>query len=955
MTQYLAIFDPADQWPDFEKNLPDYNLPFDEHKRVSITNAEWLHAIRVRAGDLENCCLMIALCPEGGFERDHMQFMKNCMASPDGPKLVFPVVLADDEELCYGEHMRSEPGYRTHFIELRRELGIPALVIPRKQIPDLVKRFTHSIEEAWIHSHTLKTQEKALDSIALITQDHVLSSHESAITELESVFTRLLRSWRAKALLNFALQTRMKLRESDRALALAVGEWEAFTTDAQDICASAARNVPYFSVAAEKIFSDEDQISKILTILQKKWNSTPTRALSDWHDEAIGILQTSELVLPIVGVFSSGKTTLINMILGKTKKSRELLRTSITHNTALLCSFHSIEEGESNRAEFTWRKKLPSMHLVANTLSSDDLRRINPIGLLRLSPRAIRSCDYFIRSGLLTKVSAEVKWRKVQEVESGEVEISPPKTLTHRKDLDHLFDILFQLIGTSDAEMHSVNIGQISLKHFPIEVSLTGDVSNDNGRTETHLLETDEDWDWFQGKADDKLGSADSITGFAESPEAEYLVSQCDVYLNNPLFRQVNLVDTPGLNSITEHHDQITEVFTREGHCFLFMAKLAKASGHKDSGRMLEIIRDTIYSSNVKGNAAERVFLVLNWFREQAGARTEKDAKERIREFVKLAGGYLDSRKLRLYVVDLSPSMLQKGDWPKRLLGRPSLGQLLIDLKSYIAEKGTTDRFTILHDRLERIWTDWKKSLNRKRQVLEGERNPATDKEHLIVAKHNFGEKGKYRRELEDHLESEIQELLKMFKTLSRRLHNLEKKDEFEDFVETGSAHMQRFNEYRIKLGDELSSELCARLNSSLHGILDGRFVISAPKAALNNVKPMATATFRKQLRSAMDRWPSFCFLYSPAKARKKEFEDKFFSDEIRGQLEGSLSVLKKAYAKEVSRVLREVHRALDQRLGEVEFALKKRKDALDELSVQESKLELFAPMVKEMLKALAR
>lgn len=948
----LIVFDPADQWTDVEGALPCHLLPIDELRELSSEKNGKLLAIRTRECRLVDCSVLLALPPEGGFEQGHSRFLKDTLAASHGSALLLVLAFADEEELCGGGYHRSEPGYITLFEEIKREYGTSPLVIPRKSMSDLASEFRDRLGRTCFQSNLLKAHMARKDRVSWIADKHVLELGAKPPSGLCEVYELILSAKRAGVLLKAARELRLLSRKVQSDLDKAVSHWDTLALTCQDACAKVARKVDYFSMTAETLFTDEGEIAEIRKILEMEWKSTPNQSLAEWRDDALNMLQTSEIVLPVVGVFSSGKTTLINMILGSTKKGRELLRTSITHNTALLCSFHSKKPNEPNKAVFTWRSNLPPIRLVSCDLGKDDLKRTHPVGLLSVSPRAIRAFHNFISSGTLGRVEASVTWREPSRDPSKDVTLRRTRAKNTR-EVSELFDCLLDLIGTSQAETERLGFERIEIKRIPIEVSLTGTVVEAKNRTNQHLLEMDEDWDWFQGSAYEENGVSKRIVGFAESPEAEYLISQCDIFLDHPLFMQINLVDTPGLNSITEHHDRITEVCIREGHCFLFMAKLAEAAGHKDTERLLKVINETLATAGITSNQAERVFLVLNWFKEQAGARTEEQARDRIIEFEALARQHLNTKQPNLFVVDLS----RRSERAETLLGKPSLGRLLRDLKSYIADKGTADRFSTLRERLNRSWDEWNKALKRKQQIIDGERDPNPDYKKLGEFQRRFAENGEFYLELKGFISSKIDHLQGIFDVLARRLDELDKKDEFEDFISSGSQQMELFNSTRVELGKELASQVSSRLNRMLSNLLSERFVISAQTATLNSVEPLPSDTFRRRLRSAVDKWPSVYIpiLYSPGKERRKEFENDFFSEDIRNRLRTAITRLKSSYFTELERVCAGILRALDERTDEVRLAMGKRDSASNELAVELNARGQFEPIVKKMLKALKR
>ena len=993
----LVVYDPADQWSDVQSHLPDYDLPFRVERRSQPKAGGTIAWVRLDNGPLPQCSLLLSLVPAGGFDGDQRDTIKSCLAECPGTIGHLALVLVDDAELKPSEGERSQTGYQALVEELNREFGTTPLVVPRTSFGSLATRAQRAVEDLARCCHGTIGWSSIGRRLELLGAE-LVSATPSGTIGFEDAVEILTSGHKSEALLASMVATRRLLRKAEQVRERPEDAWRSLAEDGLDKCAQARKNVKYHGRMAEEIISGiADEIGRICQLLQEDWREPPFKDLAGWRDEALAVLHASDIVFPIVGVFSSGKTTLLNRILGRSPKGRNLLRTSVTHNTALLCRFHLKKPADANRAEFTWREQL-SVDLLDYARTNDgrggraalnkirDLQRLYPEGRLRVRSRAIRSVLGFIESGLLEQVRAQVTWRVPPKLSlvptglaairsraadrlSGQDSSAGPVLLENQtirgmtKEFNHLVDVLQRMTGTSEAESDLMCIPNLPGEMVPVRVSLTAQVKHAGERVRQHDLETDEDWDWFQGTVGDDGCFGKRVAGFAESAEAEYLIERCDIYLDNPLFELVSLVDTPGLNSVTEHHDKITEDFIRRGQAFLMMAKLGEAAYQKDSGRILDLMRQALADGGIDEGRSDRVFLVLNWFHSQAGAKSAPEAAKRVAEFVQLAREHLGGKQLRLYVVDLSPAALARA-MPLEMLGWPSLQALIRDLKTFIAERGLADRFAVLQRRLATVWDGLQKGTQRQMDELEDEQVGREVERRVKGALARFREPDGLRRELAGMLEEEAKHLLGIHDELARRLITIEDKDDFETFSKEGALLMERFNQLRCRLREDVAREMTARVRRPLRNLVDALPSVRAPKDLIGDVPAMPISTFREAMDREVDNWPGWVSravhyvadgFVSWGESRREELQGKFVTAEDRRRLKVPLDKVLKRYRDEVLSVCDKAAAALERRLAETERSASGRRKRAEELVRERMKIEVFSPKVRQMQQLLSR
>ena len=138
------------------------------------------------------------------------------------------------------------------------------------------------------------------------------------------------------------------------------------------------------------------KINELRDHLEQTWNYCPDR-YKPWLDGFFSFALQPKLLMPIVGLFSSGKTTFINSLLNPTPEKSECLRTATTHNTPILLSLRGSEPNERDSVSFTWKSHIDIPILTEQTENEESKQspvkgivtyvdEIDPFAIVKITP-----------------------------------------------------------------------------------------------------------------------------------------------------------------------------------------------------------------------------------------------------------------------------------------------------------------------------------------------------------------------------------------------------------------------------------------------------------------------------------------------------------------------------------------------------------------------------------------
>lgn len=352
--------------------------------------------------------------------------------------------------------------------------------------------------------------------------------------------------------------------------------------------------------------------------------------------------ETSEIAF--IGTFSSGKTTLINALLGIPHK----LPTSARHNTAVLTYIeksgkddnYTIEYGD----ELIWSiVSLPSYenNNIRNPFKGParvmSIKRSDKEGyLVTLRELTGEHREYNLKISGAHKLAVE-EGSNV-DGEKSLIKVLPSDRtaeLCTRDELNYLSRVIasgkvkalklngkpidasiFNKLSAALAELYhdkkpdrAVSVSLDTLRKrlddefIPCDLSCTFAAI----KTTASSLKTDKDWAVLCGDPDK------NIRALCEKPECYMTAKKLTLQLNSEFLRFSTLVDTPGFGSVTEQHDNITERFIRDNATNLVvMIKIGKTT---EDVKYTDLINNlTSIYKNYKNGQQKNVRFILNCF-----------------------------------------------------------------------------------------------------------------------------------------------------------------------------------------------------------------------------------------------------------------------------------------------------------------------------------------------------
>jgi len=1025
----ILLYDPQKKWP-FPREW-QWNGTQVVAKRVCK---------RIVKPDI-NYHALLSVVPSSGFAIDQKRAIETVIENgllKGGIK--FFVSFIEDEELV--QISRGTPIYESLYNEIKENYRCVPILFSLQELHK--EHVLLDLITEWINIG-LSSKEWETLFTCLIQKCHLNPNPTSDTPHsFTALMNKLWQSKHRKWVIETAQLTGQLLKNIFEEHKKCETRWSKLSEELRLRCKRRSRKCTMQGAFASKIIRDfYDSIAKIETTLDK-WSAVPFPELDGWVSSVREMLITPGLVVPVVGVFSSGKTTFFNCILDKTEGNHLPLRTAKTHNTALLCSFHYTDDAQ--RVEFTYRKEIVFDNLCS-PVNSTDLAILSPyqgkVQRVQIDPSGFAWIEIALASGkferiviekgeekeLLEKIKRGYKLKRGEKVSTGKdmnaviKELQNPNTeisLRHRAKMasallkfiesGHLknvsFDALYRKrdgrgqyriieeknitkshpkytdllqsikqystwrmggeslddIPTETRPALAMFTGKLK-ENAPVQISLRAKVDSANLPAE-HPLISEDDWGWFQGAPDQKeVTVRHRKPGYAESPEVEYLTERADLFLDNLLFKLVALADTPGLNSITPLHDRLTEEYVKKGQGFLFFTRLGRGPCEQATEKTVKMIIRAFKDQGINEvrEMGKRVFVALNRFKREAGARTEESAKRRIQEFEKafMRWGIVDPN---IYVIDLSPQALQSGvaERKEEILGKKSLAHMLADLQVFICNHGLLCRVEGQLVALKRIWRDKKKSLERAKRDLTTE---AHKKEERIVRGliKKVQKEGVFNSHLKKAVSQRMKKLRGSVKRLAREIDKPEDKDDFEELLLNGGGCISEYNEERNNL-EELPRELNSFLRVELKSSLDSIPTITISKRLFRNLPPIASEHFQSKVRDVIARWPSivgrfFSFFKNLGqfhyKTAKNSIEMEFLPESKKEEIEEQLKAIENKFYSAIEQTCKKAKDDLSDRLASYGASEIERKKKLTKIEKEHERLHDFAKQYKKMVKVL--
>lgn len=748
-------------------------------------------------------------------------------------------------------------------------------------------------------------------------------------------------------------------------------------------------------------------IEKLKSHLEQTWKACPDK-YKPWLDEFSSFAFQPRLLMPIVGLFSSGKTTFINSLLNPTPEKNECLRTATTHNTAILLCLKGSEPNEPDSVNFTWKsyidipileeqtesrtpKRSPARGIVAYVKEIDPFAIVKidssdnpndfcpPIIVLKskmksrikpgykiesgellttmesqkgksvdgcyetiIHPYALNCCVEFIKQGLLEKVDVRVYSKK--HVMNKEVGGYSEKLIDDRNE-----QLLF-LASLQKKANHAKGRGSRPLcsksADDPVKVNLSAtlDAKKSPDRLKPHiLLDSGLGWDEFQGRTTD----SGFERGFAESDYAAWLLEKADLRVDNPLFKIVELVDTPGINSISQHHDRITFDYINRGNAFIIIIGLRVQDKTQDLvlfETLIRVVASFVAQKVDKCEWGERTFIVFNWFHKNGVPEVDGDVViRRIENLKSMLSTLFVHSEPKIYLIDASQTTY---DDYTTLLGYPSILQLIDDIPKMVNKyflfgelekrlkslKGIRDRsFRFLDETIERL------TLENNDEYLERLRSDIKSVDGV------HGEINRLISEEFHNLYNTAEEV---------RQVKFESKEEFAiEKIRCYSNMMDSFNKERNGISDIVSD--CRSIIKKKYGRYTALSFTSYDVSSLvNNIPTFLPDDFRAELDQIITEWPSW-FNRVIHRIRKgfregwldsvnNELRNKYYSDQMLSAIADNIAKLKDDIIRWVDSEFNKIEKHLNSELENMTKSRSERNAEIERKKAERRVLEEF-------------
>jgi hypothetical protein len=492
----------------------------------------------------------------------------------------------------------------------------------------------------------------------------------------------------------------------------------------------------------------------------------------------------------------------------------------------------------------------------------------------------------------------------------------------------------------------------------PLEVSAVARPDPDRV-CHTHPLESEEDWEWFQGS---KLpgDSADPSEGkkcFAETAEAAYLIQKANIYLFGHLFKLVNLVDTPGLDSTSDAHTELTEAFIEEGDAYVVMFNVMDADSSEATPRLLASISSYLAVLEPdRQKQLRRVFLVLNWFRRRVPDSSK--ARRHVEEFEKLVECHFGV-PATAYVIDLD-AVMRKTDIAEELLGRPSLVPLFDDLRAYVAETGLGDKLQRMRQDLEQCWKDQLEALGREEKVLTGKANPQTELRAVREAMGRFGPGGMVREELKKIADQKYARVTEPILRLREELGKIKSRDGFRDLQTACDEDLANYDRARRSL-PELVKDAKVIIRKHARNMLNPPTLKDVKRPLPPKLDP---ELFKDAVTSIDLNWPDVAERsWQRVRGFVSSFDRRNYAEKQRdalleaqlsqgfiGQVTATTNAFRDAFMQEATQACDAARADLEATEAQLQTREGERADEVKKLATKRESIQSFAPTYRSLM-----
>lgn len=465
--------------------------------------------------------------------------------------------------------------------------------------------------------------------------------------------------------------------------------------------------------------------------------------------------------ISILGMFSSGKTTFINSLLGTE------LGTSSGHNTAVLTSLEYVRDDEDfptlelnyqDRIFFELLRvgqndqdlalespcngRLKSLFSangqnILTIIDEDNGDKIRPLVLgnrklkkkyFRFGPdsgilnqktrikfgdiltegfskkdyrekenslKSFKKKEIRILSELIRKGAVSAPILTIFKIGDESEKIKSPNVIAH------FLDKIDQWLGEDEENdelfFERLNIPSNSVFHKIWQANLSFEINNDSADF-IHMFKLDEEgWQ--------KLSNQNGRKGFLESPECYLFVNESRIFLKDDLLKLANIIDTPGIGSITDRHDEIAEKQLRESEGILIIMIPLHGQTEKYEFWTLLGLLHCIFTH--RNRPTDQIIFLCNWFSNAFGKKTSEGIKAV--EGVKRSLAEFGFTNPNLFVCDLHSLLKPKegGSIPEEekesFHGFPSMKAFKKVLRRKIKAYGPGNKLRLLQEEMDQL------------------------------------------------------------------------------------------------------------------------------------------------------------------------------------------------------------------------------------------------------------
>lgn len=534
----------------------------------------------------------------------------------------------------------------------------------------------------------------------------LLALRRSHIQNREDLVDLLKLSWQGRRQLNETKGVQARLGQISMAVHSLPKTILQLAEKGTDATSKQVYNVPFVSTLGAELLPQQHKLLKKIREFASQLSGSKQEQL-EYFGKHLQQLLSRPRVLALIGAYSSGKTTLLNMLLLGEGGTRAF-HTNRAANTAIISEISHVGPDGKEFVTFEFRDKVEDFVLATPDQTRSDIT----------SQENIRELLDLRARGIL--YSPQIKIRPIpqatlQSDPLGEREL---EILDLPQNIDWCLRNLLEVAADPSKDLpptlqqqtitFSAMVNRSLLRSYLLQVTPPRLV-------EAIDLSTPSGWEEFQGRPEGarQPNKAVQKTHWTEAATASILVALAKVQLRNPLLELTTIADTPGTGSGNNGHDGITRSYLNqaEGFILLLSTDMADHQGVREIMERLHALMEYRYSHD-PASGLPSVAFVVNCFSthgEQAQINAIKKFKKlicetffpnRTDEWERLQS---NERTRNFFVVRLK-RVKEEGERLRKLYEHPSV----IPLKDWVAalfrSQGYKERFNLFRKLLADEW-----------------------------------------------------------------------------------------------------------------------------------------------------------------------------------------------------------------------------------------------------------